>query len=176
MVLWLLYFSTQWNKGLKLKIPLFKWKQLLPGADRNLFSKLTAQGCILPLTQPLTAHQGAGSSVHGLRGSLFFGCLLWFLSLLLFFFFLWHEGMDSIKKEVSNLLHGKGCLRSTALQCITLADPCQHPAFLGRCWLTVCFPFQCSEHSWPSKGIGISNRSPPRAPKTKNKCKPLVTL
>lgn len=105
---------------------------------------------------------------------------LWVSALVSFIFLLWCEGMDSVKGKFSNLLLGnvtsKGCLWSTLLQCISLVDPCQHLAFLGRFWLTTCFPSQWSKHSWPGKGMDISSRSPPSAPKTKNKSKLLVTL
>lgn len=164
MVLWLFYFSTQWNKGLKLKIPLFKWKQLLPGADRNLCSKLTAKGYILPLTQPPTAHRGGGSSVHWLRGLLFFGGLLWFL---LFFFCGVREWiLLKRKSHAAWKCHHQRLLVIYIASVYHLGRPLPAPCIPGKV-LFACFPSGCSKHSWPGKGTDISGRSPPWALKPK---------
>lgn len=140
----------------------------------RLCFKLTVKDCILLLLQPPTACQGARRSVHGLRG------LLVFRGLVSFIFPLWHEGMGSDKKKISNLLCGNvtstGCPWSTLFQHIALADPCQHPTFLERCWLIACFPSECSKLSWPGKGTDLWSRTPPRAPKPKNKSKLLLTF
>lgn len=174
MGLWFLYFSTWWKKGLKLKILPFKWNQLLAGADRNLCSKLTEKSFILPLTQPPTAHSGSGGAVCT-------GWRAWYYSRVcsgFSFFLLWYKGMDSVEKEVSNLLcinfTSKSCSQSTLLQRITLAEPFQHL----HSWQSAdsLFPHQCSKYSWLGKDANISSRSPPWAPKTKNKSKALVNL
>lgn len=114
-----------------------------------------------------------GSSAYRLKGLILFKGLLRFC-----FFLLWYKGMDSVEKEVSNLLcinfTSKSCSQSTLLQRITLAEPFQHL----HSWQSAdsLFPHQCSKYSWLGKDANISSRSPPWAPKTKNKSKALVNL
>lgn len=93
MVLWLFYFSSWWNKGLKLKIPLFKSKQLLPGADRNLVPSGQPRAAFCPwYSHPLP---------YGVGEQCVWACYSSGFVLVSFSFILRCEEMDSVKKIIT---------------------------------------------------------------------------